>query len=59
MPFGNRGGGSRTGRKYPEQVTVSLTEEHLSFLRGHSAVSLADALRRCIEDCMDIESKMK
>lgn len=52
MAFGNKGGGSRTGPKYPQQVTVGVTDEHLKFLKSRSVISLADALRDCIEECM-------
>lgn len=55
MAFGNKGGGSRTGPKYPQQVTVGVTDEHLKFLKSRSIISLADALRDCIEACMKKE----
>jgi hypothetical protein len=55
--MGNKGGGCRTGRKYAEQVTAGLTEAHFNYLKRliwrNPGTSLADALRYCIEACMD------
>lgn len=61
MSFGNKGGGSRNGRQYPEQVTTSLTAEHYAYLQlkrrheiGH--LSLADVMRECIERCQVLDA---
>lgn len=61
MSFGNKGGGSRSGRQYPEQVTTSLTAQHYYYLQlkrrheiGH--LSLADVMRECIERCQKLDA---
>jgi hypothetical protein len=57
MSFGNTGGGHRTGPKYREQTTVGLTPEQFAYLRRRDTVSLADALRQCVVECMEKDSK--
>jgi len=57
MSFGNAGGGSRTGRKYVEQITVGLTPEDFAYLRRLQKQSLAEALRQCIARCKQEDIK--
>jgi hypothetical protein len=53
MSFGNEGGGFRGTRKYPNAVTVQLSDEQINYL--YSLVvpggSRSDALRFLIEHC--------
>lgn len=58
MAFGNRGGGSRTGPKYRQQITAGLDDadfEYLSKSKRLRGGSLADELRRCIAHCRTVD----
>lgn len=59
MAFGNKGGGSRTGPKYKQQITVGLGDgdfEYLSKLKRIRGGSLAEELRRCVQHCRTVDA---
>lgn len=60
---GNRGGGHThkiTGRKYPENVTAGVTQEHIEWLDQFMGPgrSRSDVIRACIEHCRDTNATL-